>query len=306
MPHNHHHHIEPIESLRGVYVLAIVLNLLFVFIEAVLGLTSNSLGLLSDASHNLGDVFTLLLALFAFELAKVRPARNYTYGYKKGTVLISLLNAIILLVAVGAIIAESIHKFSDPEPVNGAVVSWTAGAGIIVNGLSAWMLMRKRKSDLNAEGAFLHMASDTLVSVGVVVSGVVISVTGWSMVDPIISLVIVVVILASTWHLLSQSLRLSLDGIPESVDVNKIMADVRSVAGVEGMHHLHVWAISTSEVAMTAHIVIDDIANMERIKHEIHSRMTADGISHSTLEFEHTGETCDSPGNGWTSGGGGR
>ena len=235
------------------------------------------------------------------ELAKVRPARNYTYGYKKGTVLISLLNAIILLVAVGAIIVESIHKFSNPAPVNGAVVSWTAGAGIIVNGVSAWLLMRKRKSDLNAEGAFLHMAADTLVSIGVVVSGIAMSFTGWYIIDPVISLVIVGVILASTWHLLSQSLRLSLDGIPEGVDPERIMNEIKSVAGVEDIHHLHIWAISTSEVAMTAHVVIDDIAKMEQIKHEIHHRMSQDGISHSTLEFEHHGEMCDSPGNGWTS-----
>lgn len=299
--HHHHHHFEPAESLRGVYVLAIALNLLFVFAEAGLGWSCNSLGLLSDAGHNLSDVFSLLLALFALELAKVRPARNYTYGYKKGTVLISLLNAIILLVAVGAIIVESIHKFSNPVPVNGAVVSWTAGAGIIVNGVSAWLLMRKRKSDLNAEGAFLHMAADTLVSIGVVVSGIAMSFTGWYIIDPVISLVIVGVILASTWHLLSQSLRLSLDGIPEGVDPERIMNEIKSVAGVEDIHHLHIWAISTSEVAMTAHVVIDDIAKMEQIKHEIHHRMSQDGISHSTLEFEHHGEMCDSPGNGWTS-----
>lgn len=299
--HHHHHHFEPAESLRGVYVLAIALNLLFVFAEAGLGWSCNSLGLLSDAGHNLSDVFSLLLALFALELAKVRPARNYTYGYKKGTVLISLLNAIILLVAVGAIIVESIHKFSNPAPVNGAVVSWTAGAGIIVNGVSAWLLMRKRKSDLNVEGAFLHMAADTLVSIGVVVSGIAMSFTGWYIIDPVISLVIVGVILASTWHLLSQSLRLSLDGIPEGVDPERIMNEIKSVAGVEDIHHLHIWAISTSEVAMTAHVVIDDIAKMEQIKHEIHHRMSQDGISHSTLEFEHHGEMCDSPGNGWTS-----
>ena len=270
--HHHNHHFEPAESLRGVYVLAIALNLLFVFAEAGLGWSCNSLGLLSDAGHNLSDVFSLLLALFALELAKVRPARNYTYGYKKGTVLISLLNAIILLVAVGAIIVESIHKFSNPAPVNGAVVSWTAGAGIIVNGVSAWLLMRKRKSDLNAEGAFLHMAADTLVSIGVVVSGIAMSFTGWYIIDPVIS-----------------------------VDPERIMNEIKSVAGVEDIHHLHIWAISTSEVAMTAHVVIDDIAKMEQIKHEIHYRMSQDGISHSTLEFEHHGETCDSPGNGWTS-----
>lgn len=293
--HHHHHHSEPITSLRGIYVLAIVMNIIFVLVEAGIGFGTNSLGLLSDAGHNLSDVFSLLLALFAFELAKVRPARNYTYGYKKGTILISLLNAIILLVAVGAIIVESIHKFSAPEPVNGAAISWTAGVGIIINGASAWMLMRARKNDLNTEGAFLHMAADTLVSAGVVVSGLVISYTGWNVIDPIISLVIVVVILVSTWHLLSQSLRLSLDGIPESVDVDSITADVLSVEGVEDMHHLHVWAISTTEVAMTAHVVVDRIESMERVKREIRHLLAHDGITHVTLEFERHGETCCCP-----------
>ena len=299
--HIHHHHSHAITSLNGIYVTAIVLNVLFVAVEAGIGFRSDSIGLLSDAGHNLSDVFSLLLAMIAFRLSASHPTKRFTYGFRKSSVLISLLNAIILLVAVGAIIVESIHKFSNPAPVNGAVVSWTAGAGIIVNGVSAWLLMRKRKSDLNAEGAFLHMAADTLVSIGVVVSGIAMSFTGWYIIDPVISLVIVGVILASTWHLLSQSLRLSLDGIPEGVDPERIMNEIKSVAGVEDIHHLHIWAISTSEVAMTAHVVIDDIAKMEQIKHEIHHRMSQDGISHSTLEFEHHGETCDSPGNGWTS-----
>ena len=285
--HHHHHHFEPAESLRGVYVLAIALNLLFVFVEAGLGWSCNSLGLLSDAGHNLSDVFSLLLALFALELAKVRPARNYTYGYKKGTVLISLLNAIILLVAVGAIIVESIHKFSNPAPVNGAVVSWTAGAGIIVNGVSAWLLMRKRKSDLNAEGAFLHMAADTLVSIGVVVSGIVMSFTGWYIIDPVISLCIAVIILVSTWRLLSESLRMSLDGIPEGVDMDKVKRLLESVPHVQGVHHIHVWAISTTENALTAHVVIDDLNELEDVKGKIKEKLrTEAGVQHSTIEVE--------------------
>lgn len=294
MEHHHHHH-EAFTSMRGIYVWAIVLNVLFVVIEAAVGFAQNSLGLLSDAGHNLSDVFSLLLALFAFELAKVRHARKYTYGYKKSTVLISLFNAIILLVAAGAIIVESIHKFSSPAFVNGAAISWTAGAGIIVNGISTWLLMRKRKNDLNAEGAFLHMAADTLVSVGVVVSGIAISITGWSIIDPIISLVIVAIILVSTWHLLSQSLCLSLDGIPDNIDVDELVADALSVQGVENIHHLHIWAISTTEVALTAHVVVDKINDMERVKHELRHSFADNGIHHATLEFEHHGELCDCP-----------
>lgn len=289
---HHHHHEEKLTSLNGVYILSIALNLIFVIIEAAVGFTQNSLGLLSDAGHNLSDVFSLLLALFAFELSKMPAREGYTYGYKKGTVLISLLNAIILLVAVGAIIVESIHKFTNPVPVNGAAISWTAGAGIIVNGVSTWMLMSQRKSDLNAEGAFLHMFADTLVSIGVVVSGVIITFTGWNVIDPIISLVIVVVILISTWHLLSQSLRLSLDGIPEGVNIEKIISDIAAVPHVEETHHVHVWAISTSENALTAHIVVDDLANGEKVKREVREKLSADGVSHATLELEHHGEHC--------------
>lgn len=293
--HNHHHHSEELTSLNGVYIFAIALNLLFVIVEAGVGFSQNSLGLVSDAGHNLSDVFSLLLALFAFELAKVPARAGFTYGYKKGTILISLLNAIILLIAVGAIIMESVHKFSDPQPVNGAAVSWTAGIGIVVNGLSTWLLMRHKKNDLNTEGAFLHMLADTLVSVGVLVSGFVISFTGWSVIDPVISLVIVVVILISTWHLLSQSLRLSLDGIPENIDIAKVKGDMKSQPHVEGVHHVHVWAISTTEAALTAHVVVDSNDNMEEVKRRIREKMAADGITHVTLEFEHHGERCVCP-----------
>ena len=239
--------------------------------------------------------------MLAFRLAQAQATPRYTYGYKKSTVLISLLNSLILLIAVGVIVAESIGRMLHPEAVTGDAIAWTAGVGVLVNGFTAWLFMRDKGRDLNVRGAFLHMAADTLVSIGVVVSGIAMSFTGWYIIDPVISLVIVGVILASTWHLLSQSLRLSLDGIPEGVDPERIMNEIKSVAGVEDIHHLHIWAISTSEVAMTAHVVIDDIAKMEQIKHEIHYRMSQDGISHSTLEFEHHGETCDSPGNGWTS-----
>lgn len=293
---HHHHYSEKLTSLNGVYIFAIALNMLFVVVEAGIGFSRNSLGLVSDAGHNLSDVFSLLLALFAFELAKVPAKKGYTYGYKKGSVLISLLNAIILLVAVGAIVVESIHKFSDPRPVDGAAVSWTAGIGILINGLSAWLLMRHKKRDINAEGAFLHMLADTLVSVGVLVSGFVISYTGWYVIDPIISLVIVVVILFSTWHLLSQSLRLSLDGIPENIDISKVKNDITSLSHVEDVHHVHVWAISTEESALTAHVVVDCNENMEEVKHRIREKLSEDGITHATLELEHHGEHCCCPG----------
>ena len=257
--HHHHEHVHSLESLNTVFIVAIVLNLSFVAVEAGVGFTQNSLGLLSDAGHNLGDVFSLLLALIAFKLAKIGHTRHFTYGYKKSTVLISLLNAIILLVAVGAIVIESIHKFASPEAVNGAAVSWTAGVGIVVNGLTAWMLMKNQKHDINVRGAFLHMAADTLVSVGVVISGVVISVTGLYVIDPVISLCIAVIIL-----------RL-----------------LESVPHVQGVHHIHVWAISTTENALTAHVVIDDLNELEDVKGKIKEKLrTEAGVQHSTIEVE--------------------
>ena len=282
----------PTESLNGVFIVSIVLNLLFVLAEAGVGWYENSLGLLSDAGHNLGDVFSLLLALLAFRLSKKHGTRRYTYGYKKSTVLVSLLNAIILLVAVGAIVIEGIHKFGDPVPVNGAAVSWTAGVGILVNGFTAWLLMRSRKNDLNVHGAFLHMAADTLVSAGVVVSGLVIAVTGWFVIDPIVSLLIAVVILVSTWRLLAESLRLSLDGIPGNIDADRVASILEGDPRVREVHHVHIWAISTTDVALTAHLVLNRLEDMESVKREIRERLGEAGITHATLEVESAGAHC--------------
>ena len=212
--HGHHHgHAGKLTSLNGIFVFSIVLNLLYVIVEALVGFFQNSLSLLSDAGHNLSDVFSLLLVLIAFKLAKVHASKQYTYGYKKSSVLISLVNAILLLVAIGGILIESYHKFYEPAEINGAVVSWTAGVGILINGLTVVLLMKGQKNDMNVRGAFLHMVADTLVSVGVVISGIIISFTGWYVIDPIVSIIIAIVILISTWELLTGSLRLLVDGI---------------------------------------------------------------------------------------------
>lgn len=290
--HHHHHHVEKITSLNGIFIFSIVLNLLFVIIEAAIGLLEGSLSLLSDAGHNLSDVFSLVLVLVAFQLAKVHANSRFTYGYKKSTVLISLLNAIILLVAVGAIVIESIHKFYEPTDVNGEAISWTAGVGIVINGLTALLLMRGQKNDLNVRGAFLHMAADTLVSVGVVISGIVISMTGWTIVDPIVSLIIAFVILVSTWNLLSGSLRLSLDGLPENVSLEKVRNVLSNHEHVREVHHLHIWPISTTDNALTAHIVIDSLDAMESVKDELKHRLEQLNIGHSTLEFETAESHC--------------
>lgn len=286
MAHHHHQHTALTQSLNGIFIFSIVLNVLFVLIEAGVGLWQDSLSLLSDAGHNLSDVFSLLLVLVAFRLAKVHSNERYTYGYRKSTVLISLLNAVILLVAVGAIVIESIHKFSEPAEMNGIAVSWTAGVGILINGLTAFLLMHGQKNDLNIRGAFLHMVADTLVSVGVVISGIIIYYTGWSIVDPIVSLIIAAVILISTWDLLSDSLRLAVDGIPEGVDKKEIEQALLENGHVNDVHHVHIWAISTTETALTAHVVVDDLANWPQVSHQLKHELAEHGIAHATLEPE--------------------
>ena len=263
--HHHHHHSTPAQSLNGIFILSIILNGLFILIEAGVGLWQNSLSLLSDAGHNLSDVFSLVLVLIAFRLAKVQRNERFTYGYRKSTILISLLNAVILLVAVGAIVIESIHKFSEPTEVNG--------------------------SDLNVRGAFLHMAADTLVSIGVVISGIIIHCTGWTIIDPIMSLVIAAVILVSTWELLSDSLRLAVDGTPDGVDLNEIKQMLVAEEHVKDVHHIHVWAISTTETALTAHVVIDDFSCWSHVSEHLKHKLEEHNIAHATLEPE----TSDSP-----------
>jgi cobalt-zinc-cadmium efflux system protein len=278
--------------MNGIFVFCIALNLLFVGVEALVGLTQNSLSLLSDAGHNLSDVFSLVLVLIAFHLAKVRSGAHYTYGLKKSTVLISLVNAVLLLVAIGGIVIESIHKFSEPADVNGMAVTWTAGMGILINGLTVVLLMRGQKSDINVRGAFLHMVADTLVSVGVVISGIIITWTGWNVVDPIASLIIAFIILLSTWSLLSSSLRLIVDGTPEGIEPDEIQQLLANEEHVNEVHHLHIWAISTTDNALTAHVVIDALEQMEEVKGRLKHLLKENGIGHSTLEFETPGSGC--------------
>ncbi|MCD7851398.1 MAG: cation diffusion facilitator family transporter [Parabacteroides sp.] len=294
--HEHHHdHHHEITSLNKAFIICISLNLVFVVAEFLAGFWYNSLGLLSDAGHNLGDVASLVLAMLAFRLAKVQPTSRYTYGYKKSTVLVSLLNAVILLVAVGIIIGESVGKLFHPQPVEGDAIAWVAGIGVVINAVTAWLFMKDKDKDLNVKGAYLHMAADALVSVGVVVSGLVIARTGWYVIDPIIGLLIALIIIYSTWGLLRDSLRLSLDGVPVGTDIRKVENAIREVPGVQDVHHLHIWAISTTETALTAHIVIKDTNQMETVKHEIKHELEHVGVQHATLEFETTGACCSEP-----------
>ena len=292
MESHHHEHNHQLTSLNKAFIIGITLNIAFVIVEFGVGFYYNSLGLLSDAGHNLGDVASLVLAMLAFRLQKVHPNSRYTYGYKKSTILVSLLNAVILLVAVGIIIAESVDKLFHPVSVDGSAIAWTAGVGVVINALTAWLFMKDKDKDLNVKGAYLHMAADALVSVGVVVSGIIITYTGWSIIDPIIGLGIAVIIIVSTWGLLHDSLRLSLDGVPVGIDAQKIQQLIMEQPGVENCHHLHIWALSTTETALTAHIVIDNITQLEEVKQHIKEALEEAGIHHATLEFEDEKTTC--------------
>lgn len=291
--HHHHHHAVAADNkkMRTILWTAIALNLLFVVVEAGVGFWQNSLSLLSDAGHNLSDVFSLVLVVVGLHLVQLHSNSRYTYGYKKSTILISLANALLLLIAVGVIVAESIHKLREPSSIDGTVISWTAGVGILINGLTTLLLMRGQKGDLNIRGAFLHMAADTLVSVGVVISGIVITHTGWFIIDPIISIVIALVILISTWELLRDSMRLALDGVPEGIEVEEVSQLMRSTEHVTDVHHLHIWAMSTTENALTAHVVIDDERQTSSVRKALKKALNDHGITHATIEIEY-GEGC--------------
>lgn len=290
--HTHHHHHHAPASLSAVFIVCITLNMAFVLVEAGVGFMYHSLGLLSDASHNLSDVFSLLLSFFAIQMAKRHSNRHFTYGYKKSTILASLINALVLLVVVGAILVESIYKLRNPVDISGEAISWTAGIGILINGATAWLLMKNQKYDLNVKGAFLHMAMDTLVSVGVVISGIIISATGFVMIDAFISLAIATIILFSTWGLLKESIYLSMDAVPSGIDPDEIEKSLSEVRGIDSWHHLHIWAVSTTENAATLHVVLKDISEMDKIKQLIKEALHHNNIQHITIECETSKSSC--------------
>ncbi len=287
--HHHHHHAEPLTNVNTAFIFGISLNLLFVIIEVITGLYIHSLSLLSDAGHNLADVAALGLSLFAYKMLKVKSNENYTFGYRKTSILVSLFNAVVLLVSIGAIALEAVYHFFHPVPLPGATISIVAGIGIVINTVTALMFLRDKEKDINIKSAYLHLMSDAIVSLGLVIGGIVIFYTKWWWIDSALSLVIAVVILLSTWNLLKVSLRLSLDGVPDDISIEDIKATALNVPGVVNMHHIHVWAISTTENALTAHILISEEMNYskeEDIKNELRHQLLHKKIQHVTLETE--------------------
>jgi cobalt-zinc-cadmium efflux system protein len=290
--HDHGHDHAPVSFGRA-FAIGTALNVVFVAAQIFYGLTAHSVALLADAVHNFGDVLGLLVAWGAATLAKRLPTPARTYGWGRGTILASLTNAVVLLLGCGAIAIEAIQRFGDPRPVGGTVVMLVAALGIVINGGTALLFMRGRASDLNIKGAFLHMASDAVVSAGVVVSGLAITLTGWLWLDPLTSLGIVVVITLGTWHLLRDSLNLAMDAVPGGIDLPTVEAALLALPGVVEVHDLHVWGLSTTENALTAHLVQDgggDTAALIRLA-ALSVRDQFD-IGHATIQVETTGSAA--------------
>jgi cobalt-zinc-cadmium efflux system protein len=267
--------------------IAVGLNLIFVVIEGGFGFLSNSVALIADAGHNLSDVLGLVCAWAAMYLGRRPPGARFTYGLGRSSVLAALTNAVLLLTACGAIAWEAVGRLASPPLVAGSVVMIVAGSGIVINGSSAWMLHAGSHGDLNRRSAFIHMLGDAAVSVGVLLSGAIIMYTGWSRLDPIVSLLIVAAILVSTWGLLRDSLHLSLDGVPESVNTSAVMSFLAGQRGVTDVHDLHIWALSTTSVALTAHLVVPDRGAEDALLDSVTPNLKRRfHIHHATLQIE--------------------
>ncbi|MEB3289211.1 MAG: cation diffusion facilitator family transporter [Leptolyngbya sp.] len=282
----HHDHHSPQHYTRA-FQIGIVLNVGFVAIEAAFGWMTQSLALLADAGHNLSDVLGLLLAWGARYLALRPPSPTYTYGLRRSPILAALLNSMLLLLAVGGIAWEALRRLQDPSPVPGSTLIWVAGVGIGINTLTALLFFSGRHHDLNIRGAFLHMAADALVSVGVVLAGVAILLTGWLWLDPVIGLGIVGVIVWGTWSLFRDALGLILDRVPKHIEPLAVRTFLQDLPGVEAVHDLHIWAMSTTETALTAHLVMPagspgDVF-LAQVSDDLHHRFT---IAHATLQIE--------------------
>jgi cobalt-zinc-cadmium efflux system protein len=282
---HHHHHSTP--DYNRAFAVGVGLNVIFVVIEAFYGFMANSLALLTDAGHNLSDVLGLLLAWGAAALAKRRPSERRTYGYSSATILASLFSGLLLMGAVGAIGWEALNRLMEPSEPVGPTIVVVAMIGVVINTVTALFFMSGKDSDLNIRGAFLHMAADALVSLGVVVSGLLIWLYGWNWLDPVISLLIAAVILMSTWSLLRDSLNLAVDAVPRDVNPEQVRTYLNSLPGVQELHDLHIWPMSTTDTALTAHLVMDPVPDSDQFLHDVSHQLEHQfGIHHPTIQIE--------------------
>ncbi|MBW6528878.1 cation diffusion facilitator family transporter [Sphingomonas sp. RHCKR7] len=289
--HGHHHHALP-ERWDRAFAIGIGLNLAYVVAEGGAGLVLGSMALLADAGHNLSDVLGLAVAWGGATLARAAPSKRFTYGLKGSTILAALANALLLLVAIGAIALEAVHRFGTPQPVPGLTVSMVAGAGIAVNAVTAWLFARGRDGDVNIRGAYLHMLADAVVSAGVVAAGIALYVTGFGWIDPAVSLVIAAVIFWQTWGLLRETVEMALAAVPRGIDYDGVRAALAGLPGVAAIHDLHIWPMSTTEPSLTAHLCMPGGHPGDGFLHAaqemLHARF---GIGHATLQVE-TGAPC--------------
>lgn len=287
--HGHHHHEAVLTKVNTAFAVGIILNLAFVFIEAVVGIVIDSLSVLSDAGHNLADVGTLALSLLAFKLMKVKSTNQYTYGYRKTSILVALFNSVLLLLTIGAIIYGSIDRIFHPQEIPGLTVSIIAGIGIVINFSTALFFLRDKEKDINVKSAYLHLLADALVSAGLVIGGIIIYYTGLYWLDSVFSLIIAAIILSGTWKLMKESLRLSLDGVPSTIHLEEVVTLIQQANGVKEVHHVHIWPLSSTENAMTAHLVLEESVSCEEeahIKHELRHILEHQNIRHVTFETE--------------------
>jgi cobalt-zinc-cadmium efflux system protein len=294
--HGHHHghsHAAPPERWDRVFAIGIGLNLAYVVAEAVAGFAFGSVALLADAGHNLSDVLGLAVAWGGAALARMPPSKRFTYGLKGSTILAALANAVLLLVAIGAIALEAVQRIGDAPVVPGLEVAAVAAAGVVVNAVTAWLFARGRKGDVNIRGAYLHMAADALVSLGVVAAGIVIWATGLGWIDPLVSLVIAAVILWQTWGLLRETVEMALAAVPRGIDYDRVEAALAALPGVSEVHDLHIWPMSTTEPGLTAHLCIPQGPPGDAFLHAaqamLHERF---GIGHATLQVETGDADC--------------
>lgn len=294
MGHNHSHshgHDHHVENYNSAFAIGVILNLVFVAIEVGYGILADSLALIADAGHNLSDVASLLLAWGAAALAKKASNEKRTYGYRKMTILASLASATLLLIALGGIAWEAVGRFFDPQPVEGMSVIIVAAVGVVINTVTALLFMKGQKHDLNIRGAFLHMAADAGISLAVVIAGILISIGGWLWIDPVASLFIVLVVFYGTWGLLKDSVNYSIDAVPSNVDYAGIKRFLTEFEHVDHIHDLHIWPMSTTENALTVHVVVKnqslDNKFLSDIQHHLHDHFS---IEHATIQVETSQE----------------
>jgi len=286
MAHSHDHHHDHSNKYSQAFAIGIALNVIFVAVEVVYGLLANSSALLADAGHNASDVLSLVFAWTAAWLATIKPAGRYTYGLRKTTILVSILNALLLFSAMGIIAWDAIGKIRNPAPVAGSQVMMVAGIGVVINTVTALLFMKGQKEDLNIKGAFLHMAADAGVSLGVVIAGLLIQLTGVLWIDSLTSFLIIAVVLWGTWNLFTDSLRLALDAVPAHIKIDEVRAFLESQKGVTNVHDLHIWAMSTTRVALTAHLVMpygNSDAFLSQLQEDLEHKFR---IGHTTFQIE--------------------